>query len=306
MSNRPKSGNPVRRQALGNLAAWSFRLAQKRFMVRDIALCERRGQRLGRLLYRVDKKHRERTISNLRMVYPELGEAEVVAMSRRVYEHFGLITADFLRSPIRPVDEVMSNMEWPEAIPQRHAELIEYGKGMIYATCHLGNWERFAQWATGMQVDLAVVARDPDASALSGIILEMRERTGVQVLSQGTAARKILTRLRNNQAIALLPDQNDDECFVPFFGYPAGTVLGPGVLQLRTGAPIVPACCVRIGVGRYRSLIGETIWPEEGQTAEQVMAKVNLGIEALVRQYPDQYLWMHDRWKSARRRGLLS
>jgi len=93
---------------------------------------------------------------------------------------------------------------------------------------------------------------------------------------------------------------------VPFFGKPTGTVLGPAVLHQRTKAPILPAFCLRIGVGKYRIIVCEPIDLEcKEEDQEMLMAQVNAVLESVIRDYPDQWLWMHDRWKSARRRNLL-
>jgi len=116
----------------------------------------------------------------------------------------------------------------------------------------------------------------------------------------------MLAELRKNKLLGVLPDQNTDECFVPFFGHPTGTVLGPAVLHQRTGAVMLPAYCVRIGIGQYRVIVRPPIDLQNiEENRELLAAEMNARLEEVIREYPEQYLWMHDRWKSARRAGLL-
>ena len=128
----------------------------------------------------------------------------------------------------------------------------------------------------------------------------------MKMLARGRSIRDLLRLLKEGELIGILPDQNSKEAMIPFFGQPAGTVLGPAVLHLRTGAPLVPCCCVRVGVGQYEVHILDPITAREGETPEELMTRVNAAIEQMIRIAPEQYLWMHDRWREARRRGLLS
>ena len=113
--------------------------------------------------------------------------------------------------------------------------------------------------------------------------------------------------LRGGGTVALLPDQNSEECFVPFFGQPCGSVLGPAVLHLRTGATLIPAFCVRTGVGKYHVRVHPSVNPDgKEKDPVAITATLNRILEDEVRQHPEQWLWMHDRWKSARRKGMLA
>lgn len=130
--------------------------------------------------------------------------------------------------------------------------------------------------------------------------------TGMTVLSRGDSARPILKKLKHQEVVGILPDQNSDESYVPFFGKPCGTVLGPAVLHMRTGAPLLPAYCVRLAPGKYKTIVLEAIDLENRcDSPEELMTQVNAALESVIRQYPEQWLWMHDRWKNARKNNLL-
>lgn len=288
---------------LNKLANGTFNGVQRWATRGDIAAAERRGARLGRLWMRLDRKHRERTYANLRLAFPEWNDAAVEGTATKVFEHFGMLLTDFLRSGQRSNEEVLASATIEGLEHLETAESV--GKGIIALTAHFGNWERFAQYCTASGRSITVVARDADDDAFQDRVQALRERTGIRVLSRGNAARGMLGVLRRNEMIGILPDQNSKECFVPFFGHPAGTVLGPVVLGKRTGAPMLPAFCVRTGVGQYHVMLQEPILVSPESDNESLAAEMNLRIERAIRRYPEQYLWVHDRWKSARQAGLV-
>ena len=178
---------------------------------------------------------------------------------------------------------------------------------MILLTAHFGNWERVAAWMVLSGYKLAVIARDADDQGVNQLVNELREGPGTEVISRGRAARASIERLRRNEIVGILPDQNANEIFIPFFGKPAGTVLGPGVLAERTGASVAPVFCHYEGEGRYRVRFYPAVVADEGfeTKGEGMMRAINRLLEGVVREHPDQWLWFHDRWRNARRKGLL-
>ena len=293
-----------RKQLLNRVALGLFGAAQRSFERNDIAKAERRGARIGMILYRLDKKHREQTYRNLALAFPEWNEREREDVARKTFQHFGIVLADFLRSGKRTDQELLESIEIDGFENVEEAEARD--KGIIALTAHLGNWERFAHLCTAKGRDMTVVARDADDTELQDRVMEMREHTGIKVLSRGNAARGMLQVLRKKGIVGILPDQNSNECFVPFFGKPAGTVMGPAVLHQRTGATLLPCYCVRTGVGQYRAILLPAIDPDNVEKDPVALtAQANLVLESVVREYPEQYLWLHDRWRSARRRGMV-
>jgi KDO2-lipid IV(A) lauroyltransferase len=125
------------------------------------------------------------------------------------------------------------------------------------------------------------------------------------VVNKGNAFRPLLRALSNRGAVGILPDQNSGDCFVPFFGMPAGTVLGPAKLAAATGAPIMPLFCTREPDDRYRIWFGDQITPAPDARSLgesellRLTREINIGLEQGIRRVPGQYLWMHNRFKSA-------
>ncbi len=278
-------------------------LGEKWFRIPDVKKSERRGAFLTRLVGRLDKKHRKQTEANLLLAFPEKTEAERAAIAAGMYNHFGYTVADFVRGSIRTDEEYISTttVEGEENFDKALAE----GKGVLLVTAHLGNWERFGHWFYLKNVSVSGVARDANDDDITERVTKIRGERGARMLSRGRAAREILVRLKAGEVIFILPDQNADDAFIPFFGHMAGTALGPAVLHLKTKAPILPACMLRTGVGTYRIVFREPLHALDGESAEELMTRVNAEIEAMIRLAPEQYLWMHDRWRNARRKGLL-
>lgn len=283
---------------------WAMDATLARYARRDAVAAERAGERIGLLAYRIDKKHRLRAEANLRLAFPEKPAGWAEATARESFLHFGRLAGDLMRSPSRTDAEVLENMEVP---PGMDGFFQQEGKrGIMLCTGHLGNWERAAHWVTARGHKLSVVIRHANQPAVQERLERLRQSSGIELLSRGDAAMGMLRRLRRGECLALLPDQNSDEAFVPFFNHSTGTVLGPGVLAKRTNSLVVAAFCLRTGPGQYRYTLQD---PLDAKTTdldpEGIMAWYYRGLEAAIRQAPEQYLWMHDRWKSARKRKLL-
>jgi KDO2-lipid IV(A) lauroyltransferase len=296
---------PLRKRIEAKLGSVAFRRLHKWMLKKTDEQACRIGEKYGRLIHRFSKKHRLRTLANLELAFPEMAPAEREALAVKVFEHFGRVAADFLRTTLRTREDVLASttVEGREYLDEAMAK----GKGVLVVTAHFGNWERGGHWLTCQGHAMSVVARDANDNDLNNLVNDLRRSSGVEVISRGNAARPILHLLRKNGIVAILPDQNSGESYVPFFGKLAGTVQGPAVLALRSGAPLLPVFCLMAAPGKLHIIIRKPLEPEEGceDPVDSLTRGINLALEETIRLYPDQYLWLHDRWKSARRRGLL-
>jgi KDO2-lipid IV(A) lauroyltransferase len=275
----------------------------------------RLGTALGSLAYCLAGRQRRRSLANLHLAYgDELGPAQRGALTRRVFQHFGRGLVDFLRAPARTwadLSRLVSCEGWEHVEAARAT-----GRGVLLVSAHLGNWEVMGRWlATVKNLPLTVVAREPESPALGAYLRRMRERAGFRVLSKGASARGLLGALRSGEAVLILADQNSADVFAPFFGVPAGSAAGPATLALRSGAPLVPIYCLETPDHAFRvichppiavpSVISDATI-ERAKRAERhqeeivrITAALNADLEGVVRQYPEQWLWLHNRWKSA-------
>ncbi len=286
---------------LSGLALWLFR-GLFRLLPHRVAVGL--GAVVGTLVYAVARRRRALALANLGAAFPEKEPQQIAEMAKRVFENFGRTAAEFLRTRHLSA-ETVSNLVEIEGLEKVDRALQE-GKGALMITAHFGNWELMARYLTDRGYRLSVVARDANDPRTTEIVNEIRRENGYQVFSRGNAAKFILGCLRRNELVGILPDQNAGDVFLRFFGRECGSVVGPAVIHLRTGAPLIPIFCVRLPGDRHRievhppietALTGDT-----DRDAKAIMEEVQAAIERQVRRYPDQWLWFHDRWKSARRR----
>jgi KDO2-lipid IV(A) lauroyltransferase len=268
--------------------------------------------RLGAFAYLVNRRYVKRShqyaLRNLRLTQfprPDATLKEREAFIQRVFIHFCKGLVDFLCGPSLTSEELhrvvhAEGMEFAEAA--RRA-----GKGTIFITAHLGNWEMLGRYLASEGIPLTVVAREPEDPAFAAWVHRMREGAGMSVAYRGGSARELLSLLKANKAVGLLPDQNSSDVFTPFFGVPAGTATGPAAIALHTGATLIPSYCVRLPDDTYRLMLLPPI-PSHSTGDRQtdilrITTEVNRVLESVIREYPDQWLWLHNRWKSAFEEG---
>jgi KDO2-lipid IV(A) lauroyltransferase len=186
-----------------------------------------------------------------------------------------------------------------------HGVMAEHGRALML-TAHLGNWEYLSAAHRIAGYPLAVVVRPLDAPVLQALADTMRRKTGVEIIDKRGALRPVLEALRRGRMIGILLDQNTSRregVFVPFFGRAASTSRSMALLALRTRTPIVPIFIRREGPGRHRVVIEPPV-PVPASTNDMEEAVVELTarctavIERAVRQTPEQWLWVHDRWRT--------
>lgn len=302
-----RTNSPIsRRKALEAAAgAWALDRLQRWLARRPPEQAERFGERVGLAWFWLSRKHRSRALANLDLAFPEWSPQERRRVAREAFLHFGRSLADFLLAPRRSPEDLERSM----SVSGRELldEAYGRGRGVILVTGHLGNWERMSVWLAQHGYPMNVVFREARSDRLNRLVEEARTRSGVKAIPRGSAARPILEALRRGELVGILPDQNEDEAFVRFFGHPAGTTLGPGVIAERTGAPVVPCVCFREGPQRFAMRFEEPLRPCEGHAVkgEGMMQAIHDWLERTIRERPEQWLWMHDRWRSARLKGLL-
>lgn len=263
------------------------------------------GARLGRIMFKVAGKRRDRALSNLAIAFPELSDGDRLQLARRVFEHFGRSSADFLASGDKGPSELDATTEICGKDNLDRA--LAQGQGTLLVTGHFGNWERIPAWLAYHGYDVGIVIRNADQEGVNQIVNGIRTKPGTEVIPRGDSAKKILTKLRRNGIVGIISDQNAEDAFLPFFGKLAGTNLGVGVIQERTKAAVLPTYCVYVAPGRYRIVFDPLLEPLEGYDlkGEGLLRAVNLWYEKIIREHPEQWLWFHDRWRYAREAGHL-
>ena len=295
----------VSKRLLENVGGAALTRLQSSLVKKPPNKVERIGERLGRLFFRLGTRRRERAIANLSIGFPDMSSADRSKLALQVFEHFGRTSADFLASKGRTKQDIEATTEIMGI--ENIEKALAMGKGVLLITGHFGHWERASAWMSLAGYPLSVIIRDADQKGVNQVVNELRSEPGTAVIPRGNSARQILGKLRANEIIGILPDQNAEDAFLPFFGKPAGTNLGAGVIQERTGSAVLPVYCVYLGNGRYKMVFDNLLVPLPGfeTKGEGLLRAINSWLEGVIIEHPDQWLWFHDRWRNAREAGLL-
>ncbi len=259
------------------------------------------GQALGRLIYRLDGKHRRIALENIARAFPEKTPAQAQQLARRAFENLGQVPFEIGWSLNHKGPALFRRFRiqgW-EHIRQAY----EKGNGVLVLTAHFGNWELLTVIAAMLGYGLSIVYRPLDFAPLERFIVRLRTRFGGKLIPKKKSMRQVLRSLRHGEMAALLMDQNVDwydGVFMEFFGIPACTNKGMALLALKTGAPVVPCFLAREQngfVGVFLPEVPRIRTGDKFKDIEQNSLLYNRTIEAMIRQYPPQWFWVHQRWK---------
>lgn len=257
----------------------------------------------ARVYYAFFQRRRLLALYNLQVSFPEKTMDEIISIAKGVYRHMALVASELFDISRLTPDKIRDMFEVEGLENCRQA--LEKGKGIILYTAHFGNWELSAIALSYFLQPLIVVYRPLDNAILNDMILSLRTGTGNVFIPKERAMRQILRSLQKNRIVGILIDQNmarEEGVFVEYFSRLACTTDVVAQLAMRTHAAVIPAFCPRMPDGRYRLIFGAALdMPDTGN--EQEDAKLNTQdctrvIESIVRRYPEQWLWVHHRWKT--------
>lgn len=262
------------------------------------------GARLGTLVWALDGRHRRRARDQIAAALgPFADPAEPARLSRRVYEHLGTMLAELLLYP-RSAETMIAPALRIEG--EEHLEATRRsGRPVILLSGHLGIWE-FMLWAVKrLGVAVTGIERPLDNPLLGGFLDRKRHLQIAGLIPQEGSLRRAIRLLRQGGTLGLLVDQDAGRHgrFVPFFGRSASTIDTPAALALRTGAWILPIAFQREGrAPRYRFRIAAPIVPHSTGNREadvrDLTARYTAAVETFIRGAPEQWLWMHRRWRT--------
>jgi len=288
-----------KRSAVRNLAEYAVALAaMKSLEWAPLRLARRLAGGYARLLDLALPKLRRAAVRNLSLAMPELGAAERSAMIDGVFRSIGRVALGFARFPGIRRENLA---RWIRCEGSEYFEEgLRRGRGVLFATAHLGNWELSAFAHALFQGPMRVVVRPLDNPLIDRLVERRRALTGNRPIFKRDSARAILKALAANQAVGILIDQNstaDAGAFVDFFGIPACAGTGFAKIAAHSGATVIP---------------GFALWSEEERRfvlrfyppvemvgdAARDTANLQARLEEVVRAFPDQWLWIHRRWKT--------
>jgi KDO2-lipid IV(A) lauroyltransferase len=259
---------------------------------------------LAGLAYRVDRRHRLAAADNLLHAFPELDSPEERdRLVRQVYRHFCELLITLVHLPRR-----LHASTWRNYLDMRGGrELVEAllsGRPLLLVTGHFGNWE-LGGYALGvLGFATYAIARPLDNPFLDRYLKSFRERTGQKVLAKHGDFDRMQGLLDAGGALATLGDQDAGQrgLFVDFFGRPASTHKAIALLALEYGVPMAVLGIVKLGEPmRHRVDVEEVILPEDyagrADAVRAITQRFTRALERVVRRRPEQYFWLHRRWK---------
>ncbi|MDH4070654.1 MAG: hypothetical protein OEV30_09525 [Ignavibacteria bacterium] len=262
----------------------------------------RLGRWYGSLGYYCLRIRRARTLTNLRFAFPQKTEEERKAIAAGAYRNFGIAIMQLLWSRYATADQLKQVVR----IPDRRIlnECLDAGKGIVLLSAHFGCWEFIAQ---GLRLQIghpinSIVQRQRN-QYIDRIIDRTRRRHGNSTISKGVQSRASLTVLKSGGILGLLGDQSGpkESIFVDFFGRAAATHRGPAAFSLKTGSPILFVVLVRQSDGTYDAIMDRVQDQDlKGYSEEAIVELTRRHVSLLekrIREHPDQWLWMHNRWK---------
>jgi Kdo2-lipid IVA lauroyltransferase/acyltransferase len=266
------------------------------------------GRQLGGMAFYLDREHRKVAVQNLEIAFgQEKSKREIDVIAKRTFQNLGMTAVEFFRIPRMDL-KTLENKITIEGLKNARELLDNRTRGILLLLSHLGNWELMGMLAKFSRYPISVIAKPMKNKRIDRFVLQIRKTTGLEVISTEQAGRKVIRALSQNRLVGILIDQRakrSEGVWVDFFGRKAPTTPALTVLAMRTGAPILPVFMVRNGYQKHRLLIKEPLQLiDTGDIKRDVEAntqQINHVLESMIRQYPDQWFWVHRRWERKKR-----
>ena len=260
------------------------------------------GAGIARFAYRPLGIRRRVVERQIQAAFPGLSTDEVSRIARESYEHFGRVAIEIALLGKYGTERILEQFEGSDDLTAFRAAYAA-GNGVLFVAGHLGNWELCAAFAGAQGFPADVVARHMANPLFDAYLKETRERFGVRVMYDDEAVRQLPRALRAGRGVALVSDQGVKglaSVFVPFFGRPAKTPRGAAVFAQRFEVPTMFVAATLQPSGKYWFHV-QTIPVSQNvdreQAIDETVAAYTRVLESFVRRYPEQYFWLHRRWR---------
>jgi len=260
------------------------------------------GAFLGWLYGSVLRIRSTEILATLRRCFPDKTDAELRRIRRGMYANMAHGVVDLLRLSFISDEEMRAQCIW---LDRHHLdEAFKRGKGVVVITAHVGSWETIAAIGPLEGYPETIVVKTVRPPAFDGYLSKLRGRFGTTVLPRKGSFRPCLRALKNKNLLGFMIDQNmrpGHGVFVDFFGRPASTSPGAAMLALQAGSPIVPVFAVRQPNGDHHIHCLPEIEAPRSRVPEELVRctqDATRALESIIRQYPEQWIWMHRRWRT--------
>lgn len=268
-----------------------------------LGIVQRLGAVTGFLAWHLTRRDRRRALEHLEIAFPELAPAERKALGRGCYRHLGMTAFEcihLMRGDCATISRHVDVEGWENVEAVRAT-----GRPILVCTGHCGNWEMLAATINCNGLGMNVIARAANEPRLTSPIVRLRKRFGTETINraQPGASRRLLQTLRGGGALGMLIDQDTrvKGVWVPFFGRDAFTPVGAAEIALRRDVAVIPAFIERKEDGHHLArFLPELELPADAVEATALMTST---IEAQIRRRPEQWVWIHRRWRHRQPEG---
>ncbi|MBN1256372.1 MAG: lysophospholipid acyltransferase family protein [Planctomycetes bacterium] len=261
------------------------------------------GKTIALLVHALDRRHRQVCIDAMQKCL-QLDAEAAAALTRKTYLHFGIFLAEFPRLPRFNRDNLDQYVDWG-GHDKTYEKLLADGKGVIFLSGHLGNWEASGSAMGVRGYTVGAVARPLDNPLIDNWVRSIREAQGQEIWDKFGALRAATRTLKEGKGFGILMDQDGGRngIFTTFFGRECSTWPTVADLAMRSGAAIIAMAMHRQSPMRFVLEVGEPFYAEgnpEDKEAERrrLTQRCNDELEKLIRKQPEQWLWLHRRWKT--------
>jgi len=285
--------------------------AVSRMLLSGLGILPRRlavaiGRLLGAVVYLLPTRLRRTGERNLNIAFPDLPQKEKKRLLRGCFDNLGRMLGEVSRFPRLTREQLRSMIDYDQVGLAHLREAEKSKRGVIFLTGHLGSWEILSFGWSALEYPINFLVRPMDNPRLEKMIERIRTRFGNRAIDKKNAAREALRVLREGGTLGILSDLNTqtrEGVFVPFFGVPACTTAGIATLALKTDAIVIPTVAVWDRKrGKYFFHGDPPIelmrTGDREKDVETNTARFAAAMERLIRLYPDQWLWIHRRWKT--------
>ncbi len=260
------------------------------------------GSGLGTLVFKVWGQRRQITIKNLTKTFPDKNHAEIRNIAISVYRNIGQTLIEFIRAGVWSKEQLFKQVlfEGREYLDGALAK----GKGVLLLTAHFGNWELLGIALSAAGYKLNVLARPLDNPLLDKVVNNIRRKFGTWIIANSNSIKDVIRVLHKNETIGILMDQNlyENATFVDFFGDLAATTPIIPLLARKTGAAVIPIRIVRLKNNQLQVIVEPEVIFQANPDCEEFVRNntrhCNEVLEQWIRQDPEQWFWVHNRWKT--------
>lgn len=286
------------KRARNTILVGALRVSSRFVRLIPLPMAQAIGDWTGRLGWILVRRDRRKALSMIEIALPDKTPEDRHELARSCFRHLGtsLMEVGWLPNLDRDRLERLTTFEGLENLQAA----VDENRGVVLFTGHCGNWEWMAAAIALAGFRMNVIAREIEESRLNDYIVHSRAQFGIDTIGRGSSssARDIIRTLRGGAILGVLIDQNirTEIVKVPFFGHPAPTPVGPAKLAVKSGAMVLAGFAERRD-GRHHIRFEPPIDTRELDDPRELTRIMTESIEAQVRRVPEQWVWMHKRWR---------